>query len=70
MKVSDQYHKRIEWSDEDQIYIGKCPDFISGKHGYDPVKLYGELCEVIEDVVNIFKGQAKKLVPMLGQYGK
>ena len=33
MKPSDQYHKWIEWTEEDQIYIGKCPDFISGIYG-------------------------------------
>ena len=46
MRDADQYHKWVEWSDEDQVYIGKCPDLITGIHGDDPVKLYGELCEV------------------------
>ena len=61
MKESDLYHKWIEWSDEDQVYIGKCPDLITGLHGDDPVKLYGELCEVIEDVVSHFNGQGRQL---------
>ena len=26
MKVIDTYHKWVEWSDEDQVYIGKCPE--------------------------------------------
>ena len=52
MKVSDQYHKWVEWSDEDQTYIGKCPDLITGIHGDDPVRLYSELCEVIDDVID------------------
>jgi hypothetical protein len=30
MKKSDQYHKWVEWSDEDEAYIGKCPDLITG----------------------------------------
>jgi hypothetical protein len=30
MKESDQYHKWVEWSEEDQAYIGKCPDLITG----------------------------------------
>ena len=25
MKLIDQYHKWVEWSEEDQVYIGKCP---------------------------------------------
>ena len=28
MKKSDQYHKWAEWSEEDQVYIGKCPDVL------------------------------------------
>jgi hypothetical protein len=51
MKASDQYHKWVEWSEEDQTYIGKCPDLITGIHGDDPVSLYSELCEVIDDVI-------------------
>ena len=37
------YHKWIEWSEEDQAYIGKCPDLITGTQRDNPVKLYGEL---------------------------
>ena len=51
MKESDQYHKWVEWSEEDQTYIGKCPDLITGIHGDDPVRLYSELCEVIDEVI-------------------
>ena len=36
MKTSDRYHKWVEWSEEDQVYIGKCPDLITGIHGDDP----------------------------------
>lgn len=39
MKESDKYHKWIEWSEEDQVYIGKCPDLITGIHGENPVSL-------------------------------
>lgn len=61
MRDSDHYHKWIEWSDEDQAYIGKCPDLITGIHGDDPVKLYGELCEVVEDVIAHFKAEGRVL---------
>ncbi|MBF0555948.1 MAG: pilus assembly protein HicB [Nitrospirae bacterium] len=54
MKKSDRYHKWVEWSEEDKAYIGKCPDLITGIHGDDPVKLYSELCETVEDVINHF----------------
>ena len=63
MKDSDKYHKWVEWSDEDQVYIGKCPDLITGIHGDDPVTLYGELCTVIEDVVSHFNVEGRSLPP-------
>ncbi len=61
MKEIDKYHKWVEWSDEDQVYIGKCPDLITGIHGEDPVTLYSELIEVVEDVVKHFKNEDRPL---------
>lgn len=63
MRTSDQYHKWIEWSEEDQIYIGKCPDLITGIHGDNPTQLYGELCEVVEDVIQHFVKEGRELPP-------
>ena len=61
MKRADQYHKWVEWSEEDQTYIGRCPDLITGIHGDDPVQLYGELCEIIEDVIRHFEAEGRPL---------
>ena len=61
MKKSDQYHKWIEWSDEDQAYLGKCPDLITGIHGDDPVQLYAELCHVVDEVVSHFESSGRAL---------
>lgn len=61
MKASDQYHKWVEWSDEDQTYIGKCPDLITGIHGDDPVTVYGELCDVVEDLIRYFRDEGRTL---------
>jgi hypothetical protein len=63
MKESDQYHKWVEWNQEDQTYIGKCPDLITGIHGDDPVRLYSELCEVVEDVIHHFESEGLPLPP-------
>jgi hypothetical protein len=63
MKKNDQYHKWVEWSEEDQTYIGKCPDVITGIHGDDPVQLYRELCEVVEDVIHHFECEGRMLPP-------
>lgn len=61
MKSIDQYHKWVEWSEEDQIYIGKCPDLITGIHGEDPVALYRELCQVVGEVIDHFNTQGRAL---------
>jgi len=61
MKKSDLYHKWIQWSNEDQVYIGKCPDLITGIHGSDPIKLYRELCVIVEDVISHFDQQGREL---------
>lgn len=61
MKKIDQYHKWVEWSEEDQTYIGKCPDLITGIHGDDPVKLYSDLYETVEDIINHFEAEGRTL---------
>ena len=61
MKTSDQYHKWVEWSEEDQVYIGMCPDLITGIHGDDPRQVYSELCEVVEDVIGHFESENRSL---------
>jgi len=61
MKDADRYFKWVEWSEEDHVYIGKCPDLITGIHGDDPVRLYGELLEVVEDVINHLNAEGRAL---------
>ena len=61
MNIHHQYHKWIEWSEEDQTYIGKCPDLITGIHGDDPVRLYGELCDVVDEVIRYFEESGRVL---------
>lgn len=61
MRDLDKYHKWVEWSEADQVYVGKCPDLITGIHGDDPVILYGELCATIEDVIRHFNTEGRPL---------
>ncbi|MBL8828460.1 MAG: hypothetical protein JNM18_15870 [Planctomycetaceae bacterium] len=63
MKLSDRYHKWVEWSDADQTYIGKCPDLITGIHGDDPKQVYADLCEVVEEVIAHFEANGRSLPP-------
>jgi hypothetical protein len=61
MKTIDEYHRWVEWSDEDQVYIGRCPDLITGIHGDDPIQVYRELGEVVQDVIDHFHAAGKPL---------
>ena len=46
------YALLVEWSEEDQIWIGRCPElFFGGVHGRDRTKVYAELCEVVDEHV-------------------
>jgi hypothetical protein len=61
VKTIDKYHKWVEWNEVDQVYIGKCPDLITGIHGDDPVQVYRELGEVLEDVIDHFRKSGRTL---------
>ncbi|PYQ63116.1 MAG: pilus assembly protein HicB [Acidobacteria bacterium] len=61
MKLIDRYPHWVEWSEEDETYVGKCPDLITGIHGNDPVKLYKDLHEVVEDVIRHFEAEGRAL---------
>ncbi|MDR1192318.1 MAG: toxin-antitoxin system HicB family antitoxin [Verrucomicrobiales bacterium] len=51
-KLANQYIKLVEWSDEDHCYVGTCPElFFGGVHGQDEGKVYAELCDAVEDVL-------------------
>lgn len=54
MKTPDRYLSFVRWSDDDQLYVGYCPDlFPAGGvcHGNTPVEAYTLLCEIVEDLV-------------------
>jgi len=63
MKPIDAYHRWVEWSDEDQTYIGKCPDLITGIHGDNSVKVYEELSEVVQEVIEHLQSTGRPLPP-------
>lgn len=59
---ADVYEKIVYWSEEDQVFIGMCPElFYGGVHGDDPVEVFKELCEVVDEWVEIFKKDGKSL---------
>ena len=53
---ADVYEKIVYWSEEDQVFIGMCPElFYGGVHGDDSVEVFKELCEAADEWVEIFK---------------
>ena len=61
MKLIDRYHTWVEWSEENRVYIGKCPDLITGSHGTDEQEVYRELLEVLEEVIAHFESEGRSL---------
>ena len=65
MKAADAYLAFVEWSDEDHLYVGRCPDlFLGGCHGDDPVKVYAELRAIVEEEVASLLAEGKPLPPV------
>jgi predicted RNase H-like HicB family nuclease len=64
MKDSVRYAKIIEWSDDDQCFVGSCPGlFYGGCHGDDEKAVFAELCEIVEEVIELYKRDGKPLPP-------
>ena len=50
-----RYIKLVEWSDEDGCYVGTSPGLMfGGVHGDDEVRVYQELCHVVEEWIAIY----------------
>jgi predicted RNase H-like HicB family nuclease len=64
MKESARYLKIVEWSDADQCFIGSCPDlFYGGCHGDDEKAVFAELCDIVSEVIALYKQEGKPLPP-------
>ncbi|CAK0771478.1 Type II toxin-antitoxin system HicB family antitoxin [Gammaproteobacteria bacterium] len=62
MKEGTRYAKVVEWSDEDQCYVGSCPGlFHGGCHGHDERQVFAELCEIVDEVIELYKQDRKPL---------
>ena len=56
------YAKFVEWSDEDQCFIGRCPELMAGGvHGRDEARVFAELCQAVEEMVELLHGDGKEL---------
>lgn len=64
MKDSAKYVKLVEWSEEDQCYVGSAPGLIyGGCHGDDEKTVFDELCDVVEETIALYRKDGKDLPP-------
>lgn len=64
MKQSDRYLKIVEWSDEDGSYVGSVPGWIGPCcHGDDEAKVYKELCDVLDEWIELYEKDGRLLPP-------
>ena len=64
MKDSARYAKIVEWSEEDQCYVGSSPGLIyGGCHGDDEKKVFNELVQIVEETVALYHAEGRELPP-------
>ncbi len=64
MKDSAKYAKIVEWSEEDQCYVGSAPGLIlGGCHGDDERQVFEELCQIVEEAITLYREDKKPLPP-------
>jgi predicted RNase H-like HicB family nuclease len=61
---SARYIKIVEWSDEDQCFVGQCPGVIGPCcHGDDEADVYAQLCQIVDEWLAGLKDDGKPLPP-------
>lgn len=64
MKDSARYAKIVEWSEEDQCYVGSSPGLVyGGCHGDDEKAVFEELCAIVEDAIALYRADGRPLPP-------
>jgi predicted RNase H-like HicB family nuclease len=62
MKDSARYIKIVEWSEEDQCFVGSCPGLLyGGCHGDDELAVFAELCTAVDEAIDLYKQDGKPL---------
>ncbi len=57
-----RYIKIVEWSDEDECFVGSSPSlFYGGCHGDNETEVFIELCQIVEETIELYKTDGKVL---------
>lgn len=63
-----QYTKLVEWSDEDDCFVGSAPPLIGPCcHGKDEARVYSELCQIVEEWIELLEKDGSILPKPLGK---
>lgn len=61
-KKRERYLKIVEWSEKDGCYVGTAPGLIlGGVHGKDEIKVFEELCEVVDEAIRLMEEEGRPL---------
>jgi len=64
MKDSARYVKMVEWSEEDNCYVGSAPGLLlAGCHGSDEKSVFDELCQIVDEVIELHVQDGRPLPP-------
>lgn len=64
MKDSARYAKIVEWSEEDQCYVGSAPGLLyGGCHGDDEVAVFEQLGRIVEEAIELYRQDGRALPP-------
>lgn len=64
MNESAKFVKIVEWSDEDQCFIGSCPGLLyGGCHGLDEQRVFAELCDLVDETIKLYRADGRPLPP-------
>ncbi len=64
MKESARYVKIVEWSEEDQCFVGSCPGLLyGGCHGDRELEVFEQLCVAVDEAIELYQRDGKPLPP-------
>ena len=64
MSLAGKYVKIVEWSEEDQSFVGSCPGLLSGGcHGDDEQAVFAELCQIVSEAIELYRNDNRPLPP-------
>jgi predicted RNase H-like HicB family nuclease len=64
MNEGTKYVKIVEWSDEDQCFVGSCPGlFYGGCHGLNELSVFTDLCALVDETIELYRIEGRPLPP-------